>query len=132
MQRIMILPLPAGPTFMIEVIVLGAFGAQACQAANSRAACVCDNIQETPNTLAVASGNTPILNSVATPNLPPPPPRQAQNRSISDVALACSVRARLSMTVTCCRVSQVRPCDRASNPWPPPVRCPERPTVGQL
>ena len=117
---------------MIGVIVAGAFGAQACHAANTRAACDGDRIQLTPNTRTVASGNTPILNSVATPKLPPPPPRLAQNKSGSDAAFACSVRAWLSTTVTCCRVSQVRPCDRASSPWPPPVRWPETPTVGQL
>jgi hypothetical protein len=101
MQRMVIRPFPAGPTFMIDVIVLGAFGAQACQAANIRAACDCDRFQETPNTSAVCSGKARITNWVATPKLPPPPPRHAQYRSGSELALACNVRAWLSMTVTC-------------------------------
>ena len=81
---------------MMEVMAAGACGAQACQAANNCAARDGGNFQLTPNTTAVASLNTPILNSVATPKLPPPPPRLAQNRSGSDEALACSVRAWLS------------------------------------
>jgi hypothetical protein len=32
MHRIKIKPFPPGPTFMIEVMELGAFGAQVCQA----------------------------------------------------------------------------------------------------
>src|ERR1700755_1028181 len=72
-QRIMIVPPPLGPTRMIDVMVDGALGAQACHAANSAAALDCDSVQLTPNTIAVASGNTPIVNWVAIPKLPPPP-----------------------------------------------------------
>jgi hypothetical protein len=63
---------------MIEVMVAGALGDQACQAANNRAACAFDSFQETPNTSAVLSGKTFSVNRVAMPKLPPPPPRQAQ------------------------------------------------------
>ena len=52
-QRIEIRPPAAGPTFMMEVIVAGAFGAQACQAEKIRAAWDCDSFQDTPNTRAV-------------------------------------------------------------------------------
>src|SRR5260221_8420032 len=78
MQRMLIRPPPAGPTFMIDVIVAGAPGAQACQAANKRAACACDSFQETPNTSALLNGKTCSVNRVAMPKLPPPPPRHAQ------------------------------------------------------
>src|SRR5258708_94603 len=101
MQRIEMRPFPAGPSFMMEVIVLGAFGAQACQAANIRAACDCDSVQDTPNTRALASGNAFSVNCVAMPKLPPPPPRHAQYRSGLDAAFACSVCAWLSMIVAC-------------------------------
>src|SRR5215469_5195180 len=78
MQRMVMAPPPAEPTFMIEVMLLGAFGAQACHAANSFAARACVNFQDSPNTSAVLSGKMCSLNSVAMPKLPPPPPRQAQ------------------------------------------------------
>src|ERR1700732_3868976 len=101
MHRSKMRPFPAGPTFMMEVMVLGAFGAHACQAVKMRAACACDSVQDTPNTTATLSGNTLSLNCVAMPKLPPPPPRHAQYRSGLDVALACSVRAWASMIVAC-------------------------------
>src|ERR1700758_4348308 len=132
MQRIVMAPPPAEPTFMIGVILAGAVGAQAAQAANSFAACVCVNLQDTPNTSALASGNTSSLNSVAMPKLPPPPPLHAQNRSGSEAALAVSTRDCASTMLTCCMLSQVRPWERASNPCPPPRIWPETPTVGQL
>src|SRR6476660_6391980 len=80
MQRMVMMPPPAGPTFMIDVMVPGAFGAQACQAANSCAARDCESFHDTPNTRAVFSGKTLSVNPVATPKLPPPPPRHAQYR----------------------------------------------------
>jgi hypothetical protein len=39
-------------------MLLGAFGAKACHAANILAACACDKVQVTPNTSAVFNGNT--------------------------------------------------------------------------
>src|SRR5580692_7698324 len=78
MQRsVTLLPL-VDCTFMMEVMLSGAFGAQACHAANSLVAAACDNVQVTPNTSALFSGKTCSLNSVAMPKLPPPPPLQAQ------------------------------------------------------
>ena len=92
MRRIVIKPPPAGPTFMIDGIVAGAFGAQCCHAAKIFAACDCNNFQDTPNTGPVASGNTLCRNSIATPKLPPPPPLHTQYGSGSDVALAARIR----------------------------------------
>lgn len=110
----------------------GAFGAQACQAEKIRAACDCGSFQDTPNTCAVCSGNALMLNSVM-----PKPAAAPAARPVEiglDAALACGagVRAWLSIMVTCWRPSQVRLCDRANKPWPPPIRWPEMPTVGQL
>ena len=78
MQRsVTLLPL-VDCTFMMEVMLLGAFGAQACHAAKSLTAAASDSVQVTPNTSALFSGKTFSLNSVAMPKLPPPPPLQAQ------------------------------------------------------
>ena len=87
----------------MEVMVLGAFGAQLCQALKTRAAFDCDNSHETPNTSTLPSGKIRNRNWVAIPKLPPPPPLQAQNRSGSEVAVASSVLACASIMVTCWR-----------------------------
>ena len=79
---------------MMEVMVLGAFGAQLCQALKTLAAFGCDSSHETPNTSTSLRGKMRNTNWVAIPKLPPPPPLQAQNRSGSEVAVASSV-ARL-------------------------------------
>src|SRR5208283_3140333 len=65
MQRMVMRPFAAEPTFMIDVMFDGAFGAQSCHAANSCAAFAFDNFQETPNTTTEFNGITLILNSVA-------------------------------------------------------------------
>src|SRR5262249_1699645 len=83
-QRIVMGPPRLGRTRRMDVMDGGALGAQACHAANSAAALARDNVQLTPNTTAVASGNTEIVNRVAIPKLPPPPPRKAQYRSGSE------------------------------------------------
>src|ERR1700737_384473 len=121
MHRIEIALPAVGPSFMMEVMVLGAFGAQLCQALKMRAAFGCDSSHETPNTSTSLSGKMRNTNWVAMPKLPPPPPLQAQNRSGSEVADASSVVACASIKVTCWRLSQVRPCNLASNPYPPPT-----------
>src|ERR1700719_3237627 len=97
MDRSKMTPFPAGPTFMMEVMVLGAFGAHACQAAKMRAACACDSVHDTPNTRALLSAHALNVNCVAMPKLPPPPPRHAQYRSGLVVAFAWSVWAWASM-----------------------------------
>src|SRR5271169_3762617 len=64
----------------------GACGAQDCQAAITLAAC--DHGQDRKNRTISPAGWVPKVNEVTTPKLPPPPPRQAQNRSGLLVALA--------------------------------------------
>src|SRR5580704_10105156 len=66
----------------------GAFGAQDCQAAITRAAC--DHGQDRKNSTMPLAGWVRYVNEVTTPKLPPPPPRQAQNRS--EFWLASQVR----------------------------------------
>src|SRR2546421_10801487 len=114
MQRIEIRPFPAGPSFMREVMELGAFGAQVCQALKMPAACDCRNFQEMPNTRTLVRGKMRNTNCVAMPKLPPPPPLHAQNKSGSEIALACRVLAWQSIRVNCWRASHVNPCDLAS------------------
>src|SRR5713101_943014 len=57
----------------------GACGAQDCQPAMTRAAC--DHGQDRKNRQMAPAGWVVKVNEVTTPKLPPPPPRQAQNRS---------------------------------------------------
>src|SRR5689334_16083361 len=57
----------------------GACGAQDCQAEITRAAC--DHGQDRKNRHIWPAGWVVKVNEVTTPKLPPPPPRQAQNRS---------------------------------------------------
>ena len=92
MHRIRIALPAVGPSFMMEVMVLGAFGAQLCQALKTRAAFGCDSSHETPNTSTSLRGKMRNTNWVAMPKLPPPPPLQAQNRSGSEVAVAVASR----------------------------------------
>src|ERR1700686_157156 len=101
MQRMVIRPPPAGPTFMIEVMVIGALGAQVCQAAKIRAACGCDSFQDTPNTSAVCSGKALIINWVVLPKLPPPSSRHAQYEPGSDHLFPCSALPSLSTMLNC-------------------------------
>ena len=70
--------------------------------------------------------------SVTTPKFPPPPPRQAQNRSAFCAALARTVLPLARTTLTAWRASQVRPYLRSSKPMPPPSVRPETPTVAQV
>src|SRR5581483_40455 len=57
----------------------GACGAQDCQAEITFAAC--DHGQDRKNRTMFPTWRVPKVNEVTTPKLPPPPPRQAQNRS---------------------------------------------------
>ena len=54
------------------------------------------------------------------PKLPPPAPRQAQNRSLFSRALQVSARPSASTMRVSFRPSQVRPCARMLKPMPPP------------
>jgi len=57
----------------------GACGAHDCQAEITREAC--DHGQDRKNRTISPAGWVPKVKEVTTPKLPPPPPRQAQNRS---------------------------------------------------
>src|SRR5580658_11322255 len=57
----------------------GACGAQDCQPAITLAAC--DHGQDRKNRMISPAGWVVKVNEVTTPQLPPPPPRQAQYRS---------------------------------------------------
>src|SRR5260370_31728484 len=85
----------------------GACGAQDCQAEITRAAC--DHRQDRKNSTISPAGCVVKVNEVATPKLPPPPPRQAQNRS--EFWLELHVRTWPSAVTTCmdCTLSLVSP-----------------------
>ena len=63
----------------------GACGAQDCQAEITRAAR--DHGQDRKNSTISPAGWVVKVNELTTPKLPPPPPRQAQNRSALELAL---------------------------------------------
>ena len=66
------------------------------------------------------------------PKLPPPPPRIAQNRSGSLVALQVrSTPSTVTMSADT-RLSHVSPYLRSSTPMPPPIVMPAIPTVGHV
>src|SRR5271154_3954166 len=84
----------------------GACGAQDCQPATPRASC--DHGQDRKNKQMLPAGWVVKVNEVATPKLPPPPPRQAQNRSGLVFALAVRIwpsAVTICMDVTLSRVS---------------------------
>ncbi len=58
----------------------GACGAQDCQAATTLAAC--DQGQLSEKSTGSGAGIVRNVNEVTTPKFPPPPPWQAQNRSL--------------------------------------------------
>ncbi|MGZ6787263.1 MAG: hypothetical protein ACXVEL_13035, partial [Nocardioidaceae bacterium] len=69
---------------------------------------------------------------MTTPRLPPPPPREAQNRSGSRSAWTCRSRPSAVTTVSSSSASQVSPKARDSTPTPPPRVSPAAPTDGQV
>src|SRR5580658_9112518 len=85
----------------------GACGAHDCQPAMTRAAW--DQGQDRKNRQMSPAGCVVKVNEVTTPKLPPPPPRQAQNRS--ELVLAFAVRIWPSAVTICMDVtlSQVSP-----------------------
>ena len=70
------------------------------------------------------------VNEVATPKLPPPPPREAQYRSLSRAWSQSRIRPSAVTICTESRLSQVRPKARDTTPMPPPSVSPAIPTVG--
>ena len=107
------------------VIASGALGAHACQALNSATARSIGTDQETEKMASSLSGTSLKRNVVATPKLPPPPPRQAQKRSGCSLASAVISWPLASTSATDWMLSQVRPKGRASNPYPPPSAWPD-------
>src|ERR1700733_1793407 len=85
----------------------GAGGAQDCQPAMTRAAC--DHGQDRKNRQMAPAGWVLKVNEVTTPKLPPPPPRQAQNRSELVFALAVRIWPSAVTTWMDVTLSQVRP-----------------------
>ena len=68
---------------------------------------------------------------VQTPKLPPPPPREAQNRSELSSALAWSTHPLASTISSSSRLSIIRPYGRDRMLWPPPRVNPAMPVLGQ-
>src|SRR5271163_1422411 len=77
-------------------------------------------------------GNVAKVSEVVTPQLPPPPPRNAQNRSGWLVAAAVTAWPPGSTTDADLNASHIRPACRECAPSPPPRACPAVPTDGQV
>src|SRR3954466_5576668 len=72
------------------------------------------------------------VKEVVTPKLPPPPPRNAQNRSGFSAADAVTAWPPGNTTDADVSASESRPACRDWAPSPPPRACPAAPTVGQV
>src|ERR1700690_125733 len=106
----------------------GACGAQDCQAAITRLAS--DHGQLRKNSMISGAEWVRNVNEVATPKLPPPPPRQAQKRSLSWLASQSRIWPSAVTTCTDSMLSQVSPYARETTPTPPPSARPAIPTLG--
>ena len=85
----------------------GWYGAQDCQPATTLAAC--DQGQDRKNTTSRDKRWVRNVNAVAMPKLPPPPPRQAQNRSLLRDALQLRTVPSAVTICTDSRASLVSP-----------------------
>src|SRR5260221_14670976 len=90
-----------------------------------------DQGQDKKNTTSRDSRWVRNVNAVARPKLPPPPPRQAQNRSLLVDALQLRTVPSAVTICTDSRASLVSPKARPSTPPPPPRVRPATPTMGQ-
>src|SRR5262249_9983200 len=77
-------------------------------------------------------GDVAKVTEGVTPKLPPPPPRNAQNRSGFSAAEAVTAWPPGNTTVADVSASESRPACRDWAPSPPPRACPAAPTVGQV
>src|SRR5215469_8083348 len=77
-------------------------------------------------------GNVAKVSEVVTPKLPPPPPRNAQNRSGWSLADAVTAAPPGNTTDADVNASDIRPACRDWAPSPPPRACPAVPTDGQV
>src|ERR1700721_313047 len=77
-------------------------------------------------------GNVAKVSEVVAPKFPPPPPRNAQNRSGWELADAVTVCPPGSTTVADRNASDISPACGEWAPSPPPRACPAAPTDGQV
>src|SRR5271154_6694044 len=77
-------------------------------------------------------GNVAKVSEVVAPKFPPPPPRNAQNRSGWELADAVTVWPPGSTTVADRNASDISPACREWAPSPPPRAWPAAPTAGQV
>ncbi|GAB3910384.1 hypothetical protein GCM10029964_114110 [Kibdelosporangium lantanae] len=107
---------------------LGIWPTHSCHAPSTFAADPAGNRRE--NTASSGAGSVLKMNSVAIPKFPPPPPRSAQNRSVSVLLVAVTSRLSAVTMVTESSRSHVRPYFLDRTPIPPPRVSPATPTVG--
>src|SRR6185437_5316307 len=111
--------------------LIGRTGAQDCHESITCAAA--DHGHCRKNSTSSGAGWVRKVNSVTTPKLPPPPPRQAQNKPASTPAEPAEQSCTAPSAVTICTptmLSQLRPNSRDTTPTPPPSASPAIPTVG--
>ena len=130
--KTMVQPPEPEPAVMLTMpqIAWSALWSHSCQPAIACAVVPSGNTNVTMS-LSVA-GNVRNVNDVTTPKLPPPPPRNAQNRSAWSSADAVIASPLGSTTEADTSASHVNPERLASHPRPPPNAKPAMPTVGQL
>src|ERR1700761_2496410 len=143
MAAAMLLPDPAAPVARIRQwvpigstvasasaqLLLSAVRNQPCQPSSTCAKDWGGKSRFTASTSPV--GKVAKVSEVVTPKLPPPPPRNAQNRSgllLADAVTACPLG---STTDADLNASHISPACRECAPSPPPRAWPEAPTDGQ-
>ncbi len=119
---------PSDSSWQFDHSVCGVVGSHCCQAPSTDPAAAHGHSRV--NRAMGGTGCTPNVNDVTTPKLPPPPPRQAQNRSSLADADAVSSRPSAVTTSSDCTLSHVSPKLRPNTPTPPPNVSPAMPTVG--
>lgn len=105
----------------------GATGAHDCQPWITRPAR--DQGQERKKSTSLLSWWVRNVNDVATPKFPPPPPRQAQYRSLCWEESQVTTDPSARTTCAAFRLSLVSPKARPTTPTPPPSVSPAMPTV---
>src|SRR3954467_11182656 len=93
--------------------------------------CVSSRSYMTGPASTLVSGWQRNVNCVTIPKLPPPP-RSAQNRSLSRSASHCTIDPSARTTVAATRLSTVSPYARVRCPTPPPSVSPPTPVVPMI